>query len=141
MHYSYNVVETTLTSFALNYSLPKKFGVLNFTSWLKILPTSVILSKLNLKDLFVTQYHLEQDFQSKSTLSFDSVLTSNFYIFSFGVCCLFVVSASGSTVNQNCTLIRNPDYPSPYSATTSLSYTVAKSSSGKLRADRTKIKL
>lgn len=46
----------------------------------------------------------------------------------FGVCCLFLVSTTGSTINQNCTYLRNPSFPSVYSATSSLSYTVTKCS-------------
>ena len=52
-------------------------------------------------------------------------------IFSFGVCCLFLVSASGSTVSQNCTYIRNPSFPNVYPATTSITYTIQKCTSGK----------
>merc|ERR1719348_2531883 len=32
----------------------------------------------------------------------------------FGVCCVFSVSASGSTVSTNCSYIVNPSYPSNY---------------------------
>jgi len=48
----------------------------------------------------------------------------------FGVCCLFLVSASGSTINQNCTYLRNPDFPNPYTSTTALTYTINKSTAG-----------
>ena len=51
---------------------------------------------------------------------------------SFGVCCLFLVSATGATINQNCTYLRNPGFPSVYSSTSSLSYTVSKCSSGNM---------
>jgi len=44
----------------------------------------------------------------------------------FGVCCLFIASAGGSTVTQNCSYIQNPSFPSAYAATTALSYTIAK---------------
>lgn len=46
----------------------------------------------------------------------------------FGVCCLFLVTSTGSVINQNCTYLRNPSFPSVYSATSSLSYTVSKCS-------------
>ena len=46
----------------------------------------------------------------------------------FGVCCLFTVSSTGSTINQNCTYLQNPGFPSTYTSTTSLTYTVAKCS-------------
>ena len=52
------------------------------------------------------------------------------FFLSFGVCCLFLVSASGSIINQNCTYIRNPGFPSVYSSTSALSYTIQKCSSG-----------
>ena len=52
------------------------------------------------------------------------------FVFRFGVCCIFLVTATGSTINQNCTYLRNPSFPSVYSGTSSLSYTVSKCSSG-----------
>ena len=48
----------------------------------------------------------------------------------FGVCCLFLVSASGSTISQNCTYIRNPGFPTAYSSTSSVTYTISKCISG-----------
>jgi len=50
----------------------------------------------------------------------------------FGVCCVFSVSASGSSVSQNCSYIVNPSYPSNYAPTaipTTLTYTINKVSS------------
>lgn len=44
----------------------------------------------------------------------------------FGVCCIFLVSSSGSTINQNCTYIRNPGFPTALSTTTAIMYTVNK---------------
>merc|ERR1719273_2433268 len=35
----------------------------------------------------------------------------------FGVCCIFSVSATGSTVSQNCSYIVNPSFPSNYAPT------------------------
>jgi len=49
----------------------------------------------------------------------------------FGVCCIFSVSASLSTVNQNCTYIVNPGFPSNFEPTTrptTVTYTVNKCS-------------
>merc|ERR1719228_1129546 len=46
----------------------------------------------------------------------------------FGVCCIFSVSASGSSVTENCTYIVNPSYPSNYATAGSLSYTIRKCS-------------
>jgi len=48
----------------------------------------------------------------------------------FGVCCIFLVSTSGSTISQNSTYLRNPSFPSVYSSTSSLSYSVTKCSNG-----------
>lgn len=48
----------------------------------------------------------------------------------FGVCCLFLYSVTGSTINQNCSYLRNPGFPGVYSTTGSLSYTIAKISNG-----------
>ena len=50
----------------------------------------------------------------------------------FGVCCVFTLSSSTSTtVNYNDTYIQNPDFPSAYGSTSTLSYTVNKCSNGK----------
>ena len=38
------------------------------------------------------------------------------------------MTESGGTINQNCTYIQNPGFPSTYSATTALTYTVDKCS-------------
>jgi len=49
----------------------------------------------------------------------------------FGVCCIFSVSATASTVRENCSYIVNPNYPSNYAPTSTpatVSYTIAKSS-------------
>ena len=35
----------------------------------------------------------------------------------FGVCCVFVYETSGSTISQNCSYIRNPNYPDAYTDT------------------------
>merc|ERR1712209_216495 len=43
---------------------------------------------------------------------------------SFGVCCIQRVSTCGGTVENNCTYIDNPSYPSTYTSTSSCSYTV-----------------
>jgi len=49
----------------------------------------------------------------------------------FGVCCVFSVSASGSSVSQNCSYIVNPSYPSNYAPTSTpatVTYTINKCS-------------
>ena len=45
------------------------------------------------------------------------------------MCCLFVITDGSSTISQNCTYIQNPGFPSVYSSTSGLTYTVAKCSS------------
>jgi len=45
----------------------------------------------------------------------------------FGVCCVFILTTTGD-ITQNCSYIQNPSYPSSYSDTTSLTYTVRKCS-------------
>ncbi|XP_059097260.1 uncharacterized protein LOC131891648 [Tigriopus californicus] len=44
----------------------------------------------------------------------------------FGICCVFFVSNSGDTITQNCTYLRNPNFPNTLTDTSSLSYTVRK---------------
>jgi len=44
----------------------------------------------------------------------------------FGVCCLFTVQSASSDITQNCTYIQNPSFPSAYTETTALTYTVKK---------------
>ena len=46
----------------------------------------------------------------------------------FGVCCLFLVSSTATAIDQNCTYIQNPGWPSSYSSTTSLMYRINKCS-------------
>jgi len=46
----------------------------------------------------------------------------------FGVCCIFSVSAGGSSISENCTYIVNPNYPSNYATAGSLQYTIRKCS-------------
>jgi hypothetical protein len=46
--------------------------------------------------------------------------------FRFGVCCVFLISTSGSKIDQNCTYIRNPGFPAALTTTTAISYTVSK---------------
>ena len=48
--------------------------------------------------------------------------------YSFGVCCLFIVTATSDTIDQNCTYIQNPSFPSVYSSQTALTYTINKCS-------------
>merc|ERR1712051_315205 len=50
----------------------------------------------------------------------------------FGVCCVFTVSATSSTISNNDTYIQNPSFPSAYGETNSLAYTIQKCSDGKM---------
>jgi len=47
----------------------------------------------------------------------------------FGVCCLFTVNSSPYTISENCTYIQNPSFPSVYSDTGAITYTINKCSS------------
>ena len=51
--------------------------------------------------------------------------------FSFGVCCVFVYESSGGTISQNCSYIRNPNYPSAYSDTSAVNFIIQKCDSSK----------
>lgn len=44
----------------------------------------------------------------------------------FGVCCVFMTSTCGATVSQNCSYIKNPNFPSAYTSTTSCTFTINK---------------
>jgi len=59
----------------------------------------------------------------------DFIRSKNYLFYSFGVCCLFFIT-SGSSVNQNCTYIRNPSFPMPYADTTQITYTIKKCTTG-----------
>ena len=51
----------------------------------------------------------------------------------FGVCCLFVLSSTSKlTVSENNTYIQNPSFPSVYSETSALTYTINKCKDSKL---------
>jgi hypothetical protein len=47
----------------------------------------------------------------------------------FGVCCTFTLSSCGSSVNQNCTYIQNPSYPTSYTTTGTCAFSVTPLSS------------
>ena len=49
----------------------------------------------------------------------------------FGVCCLFQLAKVGE-VNQNCTYVQNPGYPSAYAETSAVKYTIKKCTDGEL---------
>ena len=51
-------------------------------------------------------------------------MTNRPFFSGFGVCCTFLVSTCGSTLDQNCTYIQNPSYPSSYSTSGTCEYAV-----------------
>ena len=57
-------------------------------------------------------------------------VTESIPSFRFGVCCVFIVSTSGGVVQQNCSYIQNPGYPSSYTGTSSVTYTIQKCNTG-----------
>ena len=67
---------------------------------------------------------------------FITVCSIVIFLFSFGVCCLFVVRSGDSLtdVTQNCTYVQNRDFPSGTAdlAGTEENFLVAKSSQGGL---------
>jgi len=44
----------------------------------------------------------------------------------FGVCCLFVFNSASTSITENCTYIQNPNFPSAYGSTSTISWTVNK---------------
>lgn len=60
---------------------------------------------------------------SKLLLKFPN---SQFVFSRFGVCCIFAIMDDASVATQNCTYIQNPGYPSTYTSTMGLTYTVKK---------------
>ena len=56
-----------------------------------------------------------------------------FFLFTrFGVCCLFLYNTGSETISANNSYIQNPNYPSAYGSTTSITWTVKKCSDGKI---------
>ncbi len=55
--------------------------------------------------------------------------------FRFGVCCIFVFSSSGASVNQNCSYVQNAGFPASSSGTAALTYNVQKTNSGAKNKD------
>ena len=52
----------------------------------------------------------------------------------FGVCCWFTLQNTGE-LSQNCTYVQNPGYPSAYTDTASLKYTIRRCSEGSKEAE------
>ena len=49
---------------------------------------------------------------------------------SFGVCCIFIVTASQTVITQNCTYIQNENFPAAQPNTNAVQYTVQKCADG-----------
>jgi hypothetical protein len=56
----------------------------------------------------------------------NSTKISMYFQSRFGVCCLFLASNSGSVISQNCTYVRNPDFPGNYNGVGSVAYKLIK---------------
>ena len=48
----------------------------------------------------------------------------------FGVCCLFSSSKSGDTIRENCSYVQNPNFPSVYTTSQAVTYTIEKCTKG-----------
>ncbi len=59
-----------------------------------------------------------------------------FQIFSFGVCCVFIFTATNSRISENCSYIQNPGFPTAFSPTgtapNTFTYTVNRKDNSKL---------
>ena len=53
-----------------------------------------------------------------------------FVFFRFGVCCLFILSSTSSTISQNCSYIQNPGFPTALAGGSAVSYTINKCNDG-----------
>ena len=51
--------------------------------------------------------------------------------FRFGVCCVFIYNSATNTISVNDSYIQNPGFPSAYTGTSQVSYTIQKCSNGK----------
>ena len=60
-------------------------------------------------------------------------------IYSFGVCCLFIYNSASTSVSENCSYIQNPNFPSAYGSTSTISWTVTKCAPSKLNSVTLKI--
>ena len=61
---------------------------------------------------------------------------NSYLCFRFGVCCVFMINDATTTqVNYNNTYLQNPGFPSTYSETTGITYTVAKVNEGKTNSE------
>ena len=81
--------------------------------------TMVLVLHVN-TDLHSSDYKIIQNYSCAKVVSF-----------SFGVCCVFVYESSGGTISQNCSYIRNPNYPSAYSDTSAVNFIIQKCDSSK----------
>ena len=99
-----------------------------FNLFLVFSNNSTIFTTINLQTVFTYYCRVFITLATEELVGVDKNVYANFS--RFGVCCLFLVSSSGGTINQNCTYIRNPNFPSVYGSTTAVSYTIQKCSNG-----------
>ena len=83
------------------------------------------------------ELHLATVLQGKSITNYHGLVgffflkKTKIVMFSFGVCCLFILDGTGTTaISQNCTYVQNPGFPSAYSDTAAISFTVNRCSNG-----------
>ena len=55
-----------------------------------------------------TVLDIEEQFCSLCIANTECLYINLVFIFRFGVCCVFMVTACGSTISQNCSYIKNP---------------------------------
>ena len=55
-----------------------------------------------------------------------------FSCYRFGVCCLFIYNSASTSVSENCSYIQNPNFPSAYGSTSTISWTVTKCAPSKI---------
>ena len=59
-----------------------------------------------------------------------------FSCYRFGVCCLFIYNSASTSVSENCSYIQNPNFPSAYGSTSTISWTVTKCAPSKIDSIR-----
>ena len=77
-------------------------------------------------------FGLLHDWLSKSTTQHIDEIVFIFFQSRFGVCCIFLQSVCGESVQENCTYIRNPGFPEAAEDITTCKFTVQKCDEGML---------
>ena len=90
------------------------------------------LSWLNLMIIFIFRVNRNGTCYTTTECTDEGGTASGNCASGFGICCLFTLSSSSSlTVSQNNTYIQNPSFPSVYTDTTALTYTINKCADSK----------